>query len=59
MKELFRGESTKSLKAVVLKCPNAELFLLPLKQDGKYAYNVTLNCVIIFNSEFLSDCPAI
>jgi hypothetical protein len=29
MKELLRGESTKSLKAVVLKCPNAELYLLP------------------------------
>jgi hypothetical protein len=27
MKELLRGESTKSLKAVVLKCPNAELYL--------------------------------
>jgi hypothetical protein len=27
MKELLRGESTKSLKDVVLKCPNAELYL--------------------------------
>jgi hypothetical protein len=27
MKELLRDESTKSLKAVVLKCPNAELYL--------------------------------
>jgi hypothetical protein len=26
MKELLRGESTKSLKAVVLKCPSAERF---------------------------------
>jgi hypothetical protein len=29
MKELLRGESTKSLKAAVLKCPNVELYLLP------------------------------
>jgi hypothetical protein len=35
MKELLRGESTKSLKAVVLKCPNAELYLLPLNRCSK------------------------
>jgi hypothetical protein len=29
MKELLRGESTVSLEAAVLKCPNAELYLLP------------------------------
>jgi hypothetical protein len=28
MKELLRGESTRSLKAVVLKWPNAELYLV-------------------------------
>jgi hypothetical protein len=28
MKELFRGEITISLEAAVLKCPNAELYLL-------------------------------
>jgi hypothetical protein len=27
MKELLRGESTISLEAAVLKCPNAELYL--------------------------------
>jgi hypothetical protein len=27
MKELLRGESTISLEATVLKCPNAELYL--------------------------------
>jgi hypothetical protein len=27
MKELFRDESTISLEAAVLKCPNAELYL--------------------------------
>jgi hypothetical protein len=33
MKELLRGESTISLEAAVLKCPNAELYLLPLPPD--------------------------
>jgi hypothetical protein len=27
MKELLRGESTISLEAAVLKCPNVELYL--------------------------------
>jgi hypothetical protein len=27
MKELLRGESTISLEAAVLKCPNAEFYL--------------------------------
>jgi hypothetical protein len=30
MKELLRRENTISLEAAVLKCPNAELYLLPL-----------------------------
>jgi hypothetical protein len=30
MKELLQVESTISLEAAVLKCPNAELYLLPL-----------------------------
>jgi hypothetical protein len=30
MKELLRGESTISLEAAVLKCPNAEFYLLLL-----------------------------
>jgi hypothetical protein len=29
MKELLRGDSTISLEAAVLKCPNAKLYLLP------------------------------
>jgi hypothetical protein len=34
MKELLRDESTISLEAAVLKCPNAKLYL--------YLYNVIL-----------------
>jgi hypothetical protein len=45
MKELLRGESTISLEAAVLKCPNAELYL--------YLYLTVVNLVIknqqIFN----------
>jgi hypothetical protein len=32
MKELLRGESTISLEAAVLKCPNAELYLYLLRK---------------------------
>jgi hypothetical protein len=37
MKELFRGESTISLEAAVLKCLNAELYLYLYVKD-KYTY---------------------
>jgi hypothetical protein len=37
MKELLRGDSTISLEAAVLKCPNAELYLYPY---------LTANCLI-------------
>jgi hypothetical protein len=36
MKELLRGESTISLEAAVLKCPNAELYLLPYQVPFVY-----------------------
>jgi hypothetical protein len=46
MKELFRGESTKSLKAAVLKCPIAELYLylLPEGQGGETCEPQTRHC---------------
>jgi hypothetical protein len=39
MKELLRGESTISLEAAVLKCPNAEryLYLLPTEYEVCWA----------------------
>jgi hypothetical protein len=37
MKELLRGESTISLEAAVLKCPNAELYLfLPYHEKTSF-----------------------
>jgi hypothetical protein len=38
MKELLRGESTISLEAAVLKCPNAELYPFLRKE---YSYTST------------------
>jgi hypothetical protein len=38
MKEFLWGESTISLEAAVLKCPNAELYLdLYLPSEGRHA----------------------
>jgi hypothetical protein len=36
MKELLRGESTVSLEAAVLKCPNAELYVFTFLEINKH-----------------------
>jgi hypothetical protein len=41
MKELLRGESTISLEAAVLKCPNAELYLY-LSTPGQMSFMSSL-----------------
>jgi hypothetical protein len=41
MKELLRGESTISLEAAVLKCPNAELYLYLTHKQYTEQYNET------------------
>jgi hypothetical protein len=44
MKELLRGESTISLGAAVLKCPNAELYLYLLQLMPFVAY---IHCYLL------------
>jgi hypothetical protein len=52
MKELLQGESTISLEAAVLKCPNAELYLLPLDTASLTVWNISIH------TTHFADCCA-
>jgi hypothetical protein len=52
MKEIFRGESTISLEAAVLKCPNAGLYLY-LFTLNITKYSVTVQDRKVIDNNFL------
>jgi hypothetical protein len=51
MKELLRGKSTISLEAAVLKCPNAELYLLLLPLPPLWAFGSVTGYLYLFTNQ--------